>query len=79
VTLFTLRAAFWGAGLAFTLPGLLIARHYLIITFPLTFVWVGWLALSSPSRNVDRVLLLGLCAAQFLLSALFFCYNHQGL
>ncbi len=76
MTLFTLRAAFWGTGLAFTISGILIARQYLYITFPLTLVWVSWLALLPPSRHTNRVLLLGLCAAQFLLSVLFFYYYH---
>jgi hypothetical protein len=80
-TSFTLGAAFWGFGLMLSLPGVPIHRFYLIAAFPLTFVWLAWLALPEPgsdnrSLTLDRRLLLTLVCAELLLTMLFLFYIH---
>ena len=77
-TAFTQNAALWGYGLALTGSGLPIHRHYLIITYPLEFLWIARLALgpSPDGRRVGRALLSVLCAVQILLSASFLSYVH---
>jgi hypothetical protein len=77
---FTQNAALWGFGLLLTLSCFSIHRHYMIVLFPLEFLWVARLALAtdvgrSPLR-LGRVLLLSLCCAQFLLSANMLAFIH---
>lgn len=80
-TTLALGSAFFGYGLLFSLSGLPFHRHYLVVAFPLMYVWVSSLAL-FPSRSrkqnsiVGRAVLLGFCITQFLLSALFLYYIH---
>jgi hypothetical protein len=81
-TAFTLSASLWGFGLLFTLACLPIHRHYMIITFPLTFLWAARMALggraSAPAeRSRGRVALVTLCVAQALISASFLGYVHS--
>jgi hypothetical protein len=85
-TAFTLCAAFWSFGILFSLTGLPFHRHYLLIFFPLMFLWLARLALIRQDASVQglrlgRTLLLVLCLAQFSLSASFLGYIHhnQGL
>jgi hypothetical protein len=77
---FTQNAAFWGFGLLLTLSSFSIHRHYMIVLFPLEFLWVARLALASEAGPrflwIGRVLLLSLCCAQFLLSANMLAYIH---
>jgi 4-amino-4-deoxy-L-arabinose transferase-like glycosyltransferase len=78
---FTQNAALWGFGLLLTLSSFSIHRHYMIVLFPLEFLWVARLALASgdaPARSlrVGRVLLFCLWLAQFLLSANMLGYIH---
>jgi 4-amino-4-deoxy-L-arabinose transferase-like glycosyltransferase len=80
-TAFTLSAALWGFGTILTLTALTVQRHYLLILFPLTFVWVARLALAGSedrpaSLRRGRAVLAVLCAAQLLLSAGFLDYIH---
>jgi hypothetical protein len=42
---FTVYAALWGFGLLLTLSAFSIHRHYMIVLYPLQFVWVARLAL----------------------------------
>ncbi len=49
-TAFTQNAALWGFGLLLTLSSFSIHRHYMIVLFPLEFLWVARLALSSEFR-----------------------------
>jgi hypothetical protein len=76
-----LGAALWGFGLLLTATGCLMQRYYLLVTFPLQFVWLAWLALTPPGdrpqcRKGARVLLLSMCVAQFLVSVGFLDYIH---
>lgn len=78
-TSFALGAAFWGFGLVLSLPGLPIHRFYLISAFPLTFIWLPWLALDRRDDRalaLSRRLLLALWVAQLVLTMLFLYYIH---
>lgn len=80
-TTFTVSAAFVGCGVLFTASMLPFHRHYLIMTFPLMYVWLANLALVH-SRNLSktlalgRTLLLALCISESVLSAGFLYYIH---
>jgi 4-amino-4-deoxy-L-arabinose transferase-like glycosyltransferase len=50
-TAFTQNAAFWGFGLLLTLSCFSIHRHYMIVLFPLEFLWVARLALGAEGRT----------------------------
>jgi 4-amino-4-deoxy-L-arabinose transferase-like glycosyltransferase len=78
---FTQNAALWGFGLLLTLSSFSIHRHYMIVLFPLEFLWVARLALASApeqarSLRLGRALLLSLWCAQFLVSANMLAYIH---
>gem|GEM_PF-342081 len=81
---FTQNAALWGFGLLLTLSCFSIHRHYMIVLFPLEFLWVARLALpsdsptagSAGSPRLGRALLLSLCLAQFFLSASMLTFIH---
>jgi hypothetical protein len=78
---FTQNAALWGFGLLLTVSSFSIHRHYMIVLFPLEFLWVARLALGAASATprslrIGRVLLLSLCLSQFLLSANMLAYIH---
>ncbi|HEY7329650.1 MAG TPA: hypothetical protein VH592_18570 [Gemmataceae bacterium] len=78
---FTQNAALWGFGLLLTLSCFSIHRHYMIVLFPLEFLWVARLALATDtgprSIRLGRALLLSLCCAQFLLSANMLTFIHS--
>jgi hypothetical protein len=80
-TAFTQNAALWGYGCLMTLSLLPVHRHYLIILFPLPFVWLARAALAQPvgERNQRplRSVLAGLCVAQALLSLCLISYVHS--
>lgn len=63
-----------GVGILLTISCVKICRHYLIVTFPLEWVWLSRLGLSD-SRSGQRMLTV-LWASQFLLSVLFLVYIH---
>ena len=77
---FMTSCAFFGYGLLFATSSLGVAPHYLIIVFPMQYVWLSRLALGggpSPTRPaLGRELLLTLCIAEFLMSVLFLYYIH---
>ncbi len=78
---FTQNAALWGFGLLLTLSSFSIHRHYMIVLFPLEFLWLARLALAcgvpSPrSVRLGRVVLLSLWCAQLFLSANMLAYIH---
>jgi hypothetical protein len=85
-TAFTQSAALWGFGLLLTLSSFSIHRHYMIVLFPLEFLWVARLALSSvadasgsssiASLRLGRALLLSLCCGQFFISANMLAFIH---
>ncbi len=67
-------AALWGYGPLLTLSTVLIYRFYLLITFPLEFVWLARLALSD--RRFGEISLSLLFLAQLIVSASFLHYIH---
>ncbi|HTU93671.1 MAG TPA: hypothetical protein VMF69_26565 [Gemmataceae bacterium] len=77
---FTQNAALWGFGLLLTLSSFSIHRHYMIVLFPLEFLWVARLALPAEAGprplHLGRAFLLALCCAQFFLSANMLSYIH---
>jgi hypothetical protein len=78
---FTQNAAFWGFGLFLTISSFSIHRHYMIVLFPLEFLWVARLALAHTgerpqSLRLYRALLLALFFAQFIISANMLAYIH---
>ncbi len=76
-TAFTQNAALWGYGLVVTLSCLPIHRHYMIVLFPLQFLWLARLALGSgPIWKQGRILLAVLVICQGLLSVEFLSYVH---
>ncbi len=80
-TAFTQNAALWGFGILLTASSLHIHRHYMIVTFPLMFVWLARLALGdsghhSKTLKVGRTLLIGLCILEAVLSVSFLYYIH---
>lgn len=78
-TAFTIAAALWGYGLLLTASGLPVHRHYLIVLFPLGFVWLARMALGPTGRSagVGRGLLLTLCVAQCLIATSILAYVHE--
>jgi len=75
-TSFTLGAALWGFGCLLTVSTMPIHRHYLWTAFPLTFVWLAWLALEPDRLRRGRALLAVLCLAQGLIAFQFLDYIH---
>ncbi|KPK56363.1 MAG: hypothetical protein AMS21_12800, partial [Gemmatimonas sp. SG8_38_2] len=71
---FLINSYFWGCGILMTAFGVLIQRHYLLVAFPLTYVWFARL-LADDSRRGTRVFAL-LWSAQLLVSLLFLYYIH---
>lgn len=71
----TLAAAFFGFGLALTLSGVHIFRHYLLVTFPLEWASFAWLAFKATKR--PRAILAVMWCAQLGLSATFLTYIHE--
>lgn len=72
-TALAVGAALWGFGLLLTASGCVVHRHYLLIAFPLAFVWLARTALGV---RQGRGLLLTLCLTQALLTAGFLYYIH---
>src|SRR5262249_37789132 len=78
-TAFVQNAALWGFGILLTVPGLAFQRHYVIIAFPLQFVWLARLALAPTTTRLGalrsgRALLGTLFVCELLLSAQFLAY-----
>lgn len=78
---FTQNAALWGFGVLLTASSFSIHRHYMIVLFPLEFLWLARLALNAAGDSpralrVGRALLLSLCCAQFFLSANMLAFIH---
>jgi hypothetical protein len=67
--------AFLGMGVLLTLAHVPIHRHYMIVTFPLEFVWLAGLGLLRPRWG--RWALGVLWAAQLLISVQFLDYIHR--
>jgi hypothetical protein len=80
-TAFTQNAALWGFGLALTFCFTAVARHYLIILFPLQFLWLARMALGTRSESNQtatrgRALLVAMVVCQALVSLQFLSYVH---
>jgi hypothetical protein len=84
-TAFTQSAALWGYGILLTLSCMPLYRHYMIILFPLEFLWLARLALAAKAQSEaaepavfrpGRALLTGLFLAQLLLTVSFLDYIH---
>lgn len=75
-TTFTLAAVAIGYGGALTLTGLPVYRHYMIILFPLMFVWVARCAFLGYQPKYARAWLLTACIVQALVSFSFLHYIH---
>lgn len=75
-TALAVNAALWGFGIALTLTGVNIRRYYMMIAFPLDFVWLAGLALSDPRLPRARRRLAALWVAELLISTLFVSYVH---
>ena len=80
-TAFVQNAALWGFGILLTVSCLPIHRSYMIVDFPLEFVWVVRITMSRAGGEIEprraaRAILAALCALQFALSAAFLDYIH---
>jgi hypothetical protein len=71
-----LIAGIWGFGLLLTASSVVIRRYYLMVSFPLEFVWLTQLALSSSRTGLGRRLLGTLWASELFISACFVGYVH---
>jgi hypothetical protein len=69
-----LRATFVGYGVLLTLSGLVIYRHYLLVTYPLEWVLLAGLALGVEKHG--RRLLVALWAGELTMSIALLLYLH---
>jgi hypothetical protein len=81
-TPFVVTAVWCGFGLVFSLSFLPIHRHYMVLTFPMMYVWAAAVALSDRRPLVGswtrgQSLLLASCLLQFAVSACFLAYVHD--
>jgi hypothetical protein len=81
-TAFTQNACLVGFGVVFTATFLPVYRHYMLITFPLMFVWLARMALRHQrpivgNLTAGRIGLMSLWSAQAILSATFLLYIHE--
>lgn len=75
-------AGLFGYGVIFTLSAQRFYRHYLIVTFPLMYVWAAFLILrgrelSQRSVRIRRTALAFLCFLQLATTGLFLSYIHE--
>lgn len=73
--------ALWGYGVLLTLSLVSIHCHYMIIAYPMQFLWVARMALGarpdrSPRAMTGRALLALMCAVQLAISISFLAYVH---
>jgi hypothetical protein len=69
-----IKAGLFGYGILISLAGLPIHRHYLVIAFPLEWLWLSWQA-----HQVDRrpnLILWAMWFFELLISALFLAFIH---
>ncbi|MGA3179390.1 MAG: hypothetical protein ABSF38_03495 [Verrucomicrobiota bacterium] len=71
-----LAAAFTGYGILLTLNVGLLPRHYLVITFPLEWLWWTWIFKEAFPARLMRWMLLGLWGCQLILSIGYLGYIH---
>jgi hypothetical protein len=68
------NTAFLLMGLLMTLACITVCRHYLIVTFPLEWVWLSKLSLQDSRWGRKRLMVLWV--AQLVLTASFLVYIH---
>jgi len=73
-TAFLQNSVLWGHGILITITGVVIRRYYMMVTFPLEFIWLVRAASSQPARA--RKLLITLWVAECFISANFVGYIH---
>jgi hypothetical protein len=76
-----LSAAFFGYGVLLSLPALALYRHYLLITFPLPYLWLAAVALAPAPRLRavnEKILLVALALNLFLNAQLFAFLRENG-
>lgn len=73
-TAVTQNAVMLSFGVVFTLTMLPMHRHYMLIAFPLMYLWLARLALCQP---LGRRLLSALVIVQFAITLAFLVYVHQ--
>lgn len=72
-----LGAALGGFGVLMTASGVPVGGHYLLVAYPLLYVWLARLALPGDApRRLGRVLLVVLCLAHFVIATSFLVYIH---
>jgi hypothetical protein len=71
-----LIAGIWGFGLLLTASSVMIRRYYLMVSFPLEFIWLARLALGSYDPIRAQRLLATLWVSQLFISACFVGYIH---
>ncbi|HAR41097.1 MAG TPA: hypothetical protein DCS07_00435 [Bdellovibrionales bacterium] len=71
-----ISAALWGCGLLLTGTTVNIRRYYMMVTFPLEFVWLAYLVLRERPVANARAILGVLWCAQLFISANFVGYIH---
>lgn len=69
-----LNSVLVSTGLMMTLACVLVCRHYLIVSFPLEWVWLSRLGLSDEKRGTKY--LMAIWVAQLILSMAFLIYIH---
>ena len=75
-TQLALMAGIWGFGLLLTASSVMIRRYYLMVSFPLEFVWLARLALQNPRPGFAHRCLATLWGAELFISACFVGYVH---
>ncbi len=70
----SLNSAFVSTGLLMTLACVLVCRHYLIVTFPLEWVWLSRIGLADKKNGTKY--LTAIWVAQLALSVVFLLYIH---
>ena len=74
-TVFAQNSALFGYGILITVSSVLIHRFYLLVTFPLEFVFLARLALSD--QKWGQLCLTGLFVAELFISMNFLVYIHD--
>jgi hypothetical protein len=73
-TAFTQSAALWGFGILLTAAMMGVARHYLMVVYPLNLLWLARLALIRPVLGRRALFVVG--AAQLVIALSFLTYVH---
>lgn len=74
-TSFLISAGFWGSGLLITLAAIGIYNHYLLVVFPLQYLWISQSFLRF--GKIGERILFGVLIAQTLISVNFLYFIHK--